>query len=121
MIDFDKAERVSRIWFAGWPGSDFHAITYREGGVWKARYRWRYHASNQPFDDRDEVRSFQIDTVDTTPDNIDDVIEGGFALVTGDAEMVDRIHVDGSGREAFAAMIGRPWAHVRVQGEAAKA
>lgn len=120
MFEFKPGRYVSRVLFAGSPlaASDLFGVLWRDPGeAWVFSYRFRYYASADPHDDRDEKSGWRA----TFPRGVaeDEAVRkvrevfGAIARV-GLLGEVDEVAVETADEEeATRKIIARPWAHVR--------
>lgn len=113
---------VETIWFTAWDSKDLMAILLKDeaDGGWILRWRFKYYQSSTPFDEQDRENHYEICTEDGTVEKgeaLGSVFNGIMLLASqrGRVHIQDRLDVRGNGTAALAALITKPWCHVRAE------
>jgi hypothetical protein len=113
--------QVHAVWFVGCEGRDWMAMVLKQPGEdWMLRYRFRHGASPEPFDDRDELRWYDVcpKEGEVPPDMLAEKAKmvAMLASLQMGGTPVDEIKVNGNGNKALDLIRARPWCHFRIEG-----
>lgn len=119
-----KPEYVDSIWFIGGSpggkGEDFLATIAKRDGCWEMEYRFRYHNSPDPWDQKDRKSWYKMRCPDDSPEAlsrcrqaIDEVLRPSLETRYGDKLEVVEMQCMNSDPKFFFELSSRPWANVK--------
>jgi hypothetical protein len=127
MIEFKKTTFFHAIWFCGGKvqgkGEDWLATIFKEEGQpWKGVYRFRYHASTDPWDENDVKNWYQVTQSNPNDDGFVAKLAETFDGLAKLCEMrygnpCDKLEVLGDGDKASEMLSKAPWAFTKSESD----
>jgi hypothetical protein len=120
IFEFGETTYVDTIWFVGWDDTDWMAALYKDTPTapWRLTYRFRYHATEDPWDGADRKSTYELTSADgsdekgtATRDGVDKVVA---QMMEARGGHLSRGVIRGTARQAGDWLITQPWCHVKV-------
>ena len=122
-LEINDTTYIEAIWFAAYADmdADMMVFVYREGGdpKWKLRVRFKYYASDHPFDKNDKRRGYSIKHQDLS--KILETVEQLYAMgyKEGFLRHHEKVTIQAKGQDASDKMLVAAgtvdWMHVKQE------